>query len=156
MTSGPYRDIVGDRVARYICIVCYRWAAASPGICGDDSAPLHDISKPEVLQMMHEEANRRLMRSAELEATAEPLGEDRIVGGFINFILFAIAWVLRRPRPGAVSARATLAARRKREGVPLLVNDSRATPDAFEAAGEDPDMLDAQGLVRWFGAKLHD
>lgn len=159
--SGPYRD--APRVARYICVVCYRWASTSPGVCGTCSAPLHDIARPEVLRMMHDEANRRLLRSAELQATAEPRWFDSILSQLLSLVEALVYRLLKKPRP--VSARATLAARRARENaaggdpVPILLDHPELagmTPGRFEVAGEDPDLLDAQGLVRWLGATLRD
>jgi hypothetical protein len=152
MTAGPYRD-AGERVARYFCIVCYKWAATSPGICGNCSAPLHDMANPEALQMMRDEANRRLVRAAELEETSETRFAGWMVSRLLTLVDRGVAALRGKPPPA--SARATLAARRARDNVPVVMNNEMK-PGILEAPGEDPQTLDAQGLVRWFGATLHD
>ena len=138
-----------------MCVVCYEWAATSPGICGKCSPPLHDIANPEVLQMLHDEANRRLERDAALEVDH---ARDDGIGALLRFIAFAIARVRGKPTP--TSARATLAARRQRDGVPVIMTHPDMTassrPGMFEAPGVDPDTLDGPALVRWLGATLHD
>lgn len=104
--------------------------------------------------MLHDEANRRVERDAALEADHEWGGG---IGAVIRFVDFLIARLRGKPKP--TSARATLAARRRRDQVPVLVtNPDQAipTPGVFESAGEDPDTLDGPGLVRWLGATLHD
>ena len=102
---------------------------------------------------MHDEANRRLQGDAELEATAETRFASALVIQTLTLLGRAIAWLRRKPQP--TSARATLAARRQRDQVPDLKR-GESKPGPFDVGGVDPDTLDAQGLVRWFGAELHD
>jgi hypothetical protein len=133
-------------------------------MCGKDSVPLHDVSKPEVLQMMHDEANRRLLRSAELEATAGPRWSDRIIMQVLGVLGALFYWIVRKPRPP--SARATLAARQLRESstapgdaVPMLLDHPELVdtqPGPFDKPGQDPDLLDAHGLLKWLGATLQE
>jgi hypothetical protein len=186
---GSYRE--APREPRYLCIVCFAWSAPGPGTCGQCGAPLHDISNPEVLQTMHEEANRRLKTQQKREtlffvvlwgATWVALEFLTSIGQNPAIIVGAIVAVVAstiytRTRSGG-SAMATLAARavrkkdaeRPEDKVPMLLKPGHLLPyidtlpkepdegdrKLARFAGPDPDLLDGPGLVKWFGARLHD
>ena len=167
--------------SRYLCIACFAWAAPGPGTCGKCGAPLHDITDPEVLQAMHEEANRRLRRQQQREYFW--FTSSWVVTGLVLnvWIVGLLAWTIAtavsvtgfllypRLRPGK-SAITTLNARvfrkqamkKPEDEVPILTSvppeDPDGVPDGRMArfAGPDPDLLDGAGLVKWFGARLHD
>lgn len=165
--GGPYRS-AGERVPRYVCIVCWRSLSTMPGLCAACGVDRLDLDAEEVREAVRAEAEKRLERRMAREVTAIGAIAAAVVAPVIPFAgiaglaiagpLAALAtrvYTARRPN----SALAVYAARRRRlaaEIAPAVGGTAGAALPTTREPGDpiDPAMLDVYALLRWLGATL--
>jgi hypothetical protein len=167
--GGPYRS-GGERLPRYVCIVCWKTLSTMPGLCPPCGVDRLDLDDDEVREAVRAEAEKRLERRMAREVTAIGAITAALVAPVIPFAgiagfalagpLAALATRLYTARRRG-SALAVYAARRRRlaaEIAPAVGGITGAAPIATRAADDpvDPATLDLYALLRWLGATLAD
>ena len=152
--SGPYRE--SPEGARYVCIACYAYASASPGLCRHCEVDLLPVDREDVRLDLHAEAERRLQKRMYGEyfklsllgfVLTMPLlfvvGE---VGFFFGALAIGAALTQGYTRLRPQSGLALYAERRRRLALELA--GQKVLPAGDES---DPEQLGIEETLRWLG-----
>lgn len=154
-----------QRVARFVCIVCYKTMSTHSAPCRRCGVDRLDLSDPEVREQVRLEAEKRLQRRMYREWSGLALTSAALLSPafylFSSAALFLVApltVVLTRAYATVRkdSAVATYASRRRRIsdelGIDADVDDLGVTAQSTS----DPLALEMEPLLKWLGAELED